>query len=365
MGIPEKIRKIEEDIHRTQVNKKTEHHIGLLRAKLARLRQEQEEQQSRRSGGGAGFDVKKSGDGTVVLIGLPSVGKSTLLNVLTNAKSKVAVYEFTTLDVVPGSMDHKGARIQVLDLPGIIPGASSGRGLGKRVLSVARKADLVLFVVDVFQPEARDLLVKELGAAGVRVDQSPPHVTIERTSSGGITVASTVRLTGMSEKLIKEILRIYGVSSARVTVREDITEDQLIDVLVGSSVYIPSLTVVNKIDLVNTGFIQELGLKLGYGFVPISADANVNIAALKEEIHRRLDFIRIYMRRRGGETDFEEPLIIRNGSTVLEVCNKLHRSMKEEFRYAMVWGKSAKFGGQRVGITHRLMDEDVITLVTK
>ena len=45
MGIPEKIKKIEDDIHRTQVNKKTEHHIGLLRGKLAKLRQEQEEQQ--------------------------------------------------------------------------------------------------------------------------------------------------------------------------------------------------------------------------------------------------------------------------------------------------------------------------------
>ena len=44
MGIPEKIKKIEDDIHRTQINKKTEHHIGLLKAKLAKLRREQEEQ---------------------------------------------------------------------------------------------------------------------------------------------------------------------------------------------------------------------------------------------------------------------------------------------------------------------------------
>jgi hypothetical protein len=50
---------------------------------------------------------------------------------------------------------------------------------------------------------------------------------------------------------------------------------------------------------------------------------------------------------------------------VLEVCNKVHRNIKDEFRYALIWGKSAKFGGQRVGITHMLMDEDIITLVTK
>ena len=87
MGIPEKIKKIEDDLHRTQVNKKTEHHVGLLKAKLARLKLELEEAQSRKSGSSIGYDVKKSGDATVVLIGLPSVGKSTLLNRLTNAKS--------------------------------------------------------------------------------------------------------------------------------------------------------------------------------------------------------------------------------------------------------------------------------------
>ncbi|MGH9919980.1 MAG: GTPase, partial [Nitrososphaerales archaeon] len=97
MGVPEKIKKIEEDLLKTQINKHTERHIGVLRAKLSKLKMEQEEQQSRRSGSAVGYDVKKSGDGTVVLIGLPSVGKSTLLNVLTNAKSKVAAYEFTTL----------------------------------------------------------------------------------------------------------------------------------------------------------------------------------------------------------------------------------------------------------------------------
>jgi ribosome-interacting GTPase 1 len=89
------------------------------------------------------------------------------------------------------------------------------------------------------------------------------------------------------------------------------------------------------------------------------------MTALKEEIYHKLDFIRIYMRRRNGETDFEEPMIVRNGSSVLEVCNKVHRRIRDEFRYAQVWGKSVKFGGQKVGVAHRLMDEDVITLVTK
>jgi small GTP-binding protein len=365
LGLPEKIKKIEDDIHRTQVNKKTEHHIGLLRAKLARLRAELEEQHSRKTGSRLGFDVKRSGDATVVLVGLPSVGKSTLLNRLTNAKSKVAAYQFTTLEVVPGVMDQGGARIQVLDLPGIIKDASSGKGLGRRVLAVARSADLILFIVDVFQPEARDLLKKELRSTGIRVDERPPNVVIEKTDSGGISVVPTVKLTKMSEALIKDVLRVYGINGARVVVRQDIDDQQLVDVLSESRVYVPSLTVMNKIDLVNTGFTTELSRKLPYDFVPVSAEGNVNIQALREEIYRKLDFVRIYMRRRTGETDFEEPMVIRGGATIADVCDKVHRGMKDEFRYAQVWGKSVKFGGQRVGVTHRLMDQDVLTIVTR
>ncbi len=300
-----------------------------------------------------------------MLIGLPSVGKSTLLNRLTNAKSKVAAYQFTTLDVVPGAMEVNGARIQVLDLPGIIKGASEGRGLGKRVLAVARSADLVLFVVDVFQPEARAILDRELRTAGLRVDERPPNVVIEKSGAGGISVSAQVKLTRVSEELVKDILRVYGFNSGRVLVREDVTDEQLLDVLAGNRVYVASLTVMNKVDLVNAGFTEELTRKLPYRFLPISAESGINVQALKEEIYRRLDFVRVYMRRRTGETDFEEPMIVRNGATILEVCDKVHRNMKDDFRYAQVWGKSVRFGGQKVGVSHRLMDQDVLTIVTK
>ena len=365
VGLPEKIKQIEDDIHRTQVNKKTEHHIGLLRAKLARLRDELEEQRPRKSGSRTGYDVKTSGDATVVLIGLPSVGKSTLLNRLTNAKSKVAAYQFTTLEVVPGMMEYNGARIQVLDLPGIIAGASSGKGLGKRVLAVARSADLILFIVDVFQPEARALLERELRTTGVRVDERPPNVVLEKTSVGGISVAAQVRLTKMSEALVKDVLRVYDVNSARVVVREDISEDQLIDALAGNRAYAPSLTAMNKIDLVNAGFTAEVSKKVPYRFIPISAEGDVNLEALRSEIYKKLDFVRIFLRRRTGEADFEEPMMIKGGATVSAVCDKIHRSMKDDFRYAQVWGSSVKFGGQRVGMNHRLMDQDVLTIITK
>jgi small GTP-binding protein len=369
MGIPEKIKAIQDEIHKTQINKATEFHIGLLKAKIARLKREMEENTHGRvvstGAASAGFDVRKSGDATVVLIGWPSVGKSTLLNSLTNAKSRVASYQFTTLTAVPGMMYYSGSKIQILDMPGIIEGAASGKGLGKRVLSVARTADLVLLILDVFQPHHFSLLKKELSEIGIKVDQKPPNVIVEKTSTGGVSVNTQVPIA-ISERLIKEILHVYGIHNGRIIIREpELTDDQLIDVLSGNRIYIPSLTVLNKIDLVNQGFLNEIQSKIGNNFIPISADSNINIDALKQAIYQRLDLIRIYLRRKTGETDYEEPMIIRNGSSVGTVCSKIHRKMAMNFKYAQVWGRSAKFGGQKVGLDHTLLDQDVLTITKK
>ena len=363
MGIPEKIQAIKDEMAKTQINKATEHHVGLLKAKLAKLKREQDDQKSKSSGSSSGFDVKRTGDATVVLIGLPSVGKSTLLNRLTGAKSTVGAFQFTTTTVVPGMMEYRGAKIQILDLPGIIKGASTGKGLGKRVLAVAKSADLVLIVLDVFQPYHEDIIRTELGNIGIRLDQKPPDIVIEKTGDGGIAVSQQVPLTKMSFSLMKDILRVYGVNNGRVLVREDVNSEQLIDFISGNKFYVQSLTIMNKIDLVNQGFLHELEEKAKSKFVPISADSDINVNALKDAIYEKLDFIRIYMRPKGGETDYKEPLIVRDGSTILDVCNKLHRDLKKEFRFALVWGKSVKFGGQRVGINHKLLDEDVLTIV--
>jgi small GTP-binding protein len=364
MGIPEKIKAIQDEMARTQINKATEHHIGLLKAKIAKLKREQEDNIAKKSSVKAdGFDVRRSGDATVVFIGLPSVGKSTLLNRLTGAKSAVGAFQFTTLTVVPGMMEYRGAKIQVLDLPGIIKGASSGKGLGKRILSVARSADLVLLILDVFQPYHEEVLINELGNIGIRLNQLPPNITIEKASMGGIAVAQQIKLTKITEKHLKDLLHLYGIVSARVVIREDITSEQLSDHIAGNISYAKSLTVLNKIDLVDREFLENFKQKIKTEVIEVSANSDINIELLKEKIYEKLKFIRIYMRPKGGEADFKEPLIAREGDSVEDVCNKLHRRMKKEFRYGLVWGKSVKFGGQRVGLDHILLDEDVLTII--
>ena len=362
MGLPEKIKAIEEEMSRTQVHKHTEHHIGLLKAKLAKLKAEQEHSQSGKQSG-AGFELKKSGDCTVVLIGLPSVGKSTILNRITNAKSKVAAYAFTTLTVVPGMLEYQGVRIQILDLPGIISGAATGTGRGKRVLSVAKNADLILLVLDVFQPDQVGTLVKELYEIGIRLDTRPPNVTINRATQGGLGITAACKLTHLNESTVRAIMNIYKINHGSIIIREDINDDQLIDLIVGNRRYIPSVAVLNKIDLVSPKYVAEAKKRIGEKLVPISADQNLNMDELKRAIYDKLKLIKVYLKPRNGEPDFEEPLIVTAGSTILDVCQKIHRKFAGEAKYALVSGTSVRFSPQRVGMEHVVQDHDVVTIV--
>uniref|UniRef100_A0A671S0R9 Developmentally-regulated GTP-binding protein 2 n=1 Tax=Sinocyclocheilus anshuiensis TaxID=1608454 RepID=A0A671S0R9_9TELE len=105
MGILEKIAEIEREISRTQKNKATEYHLGLLKAKLAKYRAQLLEPSKSSGAKGEGFDVMKSGDARVALIGFPSVGKSTFLSLMTSTESEAASYEFTTLTCIPGVIE--------------------------------------------------------------------------------------------------------------------------------------------------------------------------------------------------------------------------------------------------------------------
>lgn len=359
-----KIAEIENEIARTQKNKATNFHIGLLKAKLAKLRQSLIDGGTKSSGGGGeGFDVIKTGDARVGLIGFPSVGKSTLLTKLTGQFSEVAAYEFTTLTCVPGVFHYKGAKIQLLDLPGIIEGAKDGKGRGKQVIAVARTCGLILIVLDSMKPLTHKRLIeKELEGFGIRLNKEPPNIAFKRKEKGGITVTNTVPLKHIDEETIKSICHEYKISNATFNIRCNATADDIIDIIEGNRIYIPCLYVLNKIDQIT---IEELDLlsKCPH-YVPISAHLEWNLDGLVEKIWEYLNLVRIYTKPRGQVPDYSAPVILKAGkTTITDFCLRIHKQLLDQFKYALVWGKSVKHNPQKVGKDHVLCDEDVVQIV--
>jgi small GTP-binding protein len=361
-SLEEQITAVEEEIRSTSYNKATQLHIGRLKAKLAVLRLEREFR-AKGKGGGTGYSVRKSGHATVGLVGYPSVGKSTLLNRLTAADSQTAAYDFTTVSIIPGMMRWGGASIQILDMPGLIPGAATGRGRGREVLSVVRAVDLILFMIDPEHPNLR-ALVQELEGAGIRINARPPRVVVHRSDRGGLTVSSTVRLTHLSGGLAMPIAREFGFHNGSLVFRDDATADQLIDVLAGNRVYVPALLVVNKSEYL-TATDRALLVSATRPFDPlyISARDGTGLTELVDRIGRALRFIRIYVKPPGRPPDREEPVILRRGDSVAELLRRLPGELDRTFKAAQVWGPSARFPGQTVGREHVLDDEDVVTIV--
>ncbi len=368
MGLEDEIEELREEISETPYNKSTEAHIGRLKAKLAEKKEKLENQSS--AGGGQGYAVEKTGDATVALVGFPSVGKSTLVNALTNADSEVGEYEFTTLNVNPGMMKYRGANIQILDVPGLIEGAAGGRGGGKEVLSVVRTADIVVFVLSVFEIEQYERLRTELYNNKVRLDTSPPSMFISKKAKGGIQITASDDVS-LDEDTIKGVLREYGFVNADVTIRGDPSIDELIDGIMDNRVYLPSLVAVNKADLIDRDYLPTVEENLReVGVDPddavfISAHEEKGLDALKEEIWEGLGLIRVYMDKPGRGVDYDEPLVIREGETVDDALDRLGGTMDERFKFARVTGPSAKHDEQQVGRDHELADEDVLRIVAR
>mgnify|MGYP003873088611 FL=1 len=367
--IDEQIKSLEEEISKTKYNKATQGHIGKLKAKIAALRERKEKAQAhaKSSGGGPGFEVKKSGDASVALVGFPSVGKSSLISQLTDVESEAGNFAFTTLTCIPGVLHHRGATIQILDLPGLIKGAAEGKGRGREILNVIRSCDMVLYVVDPFQDSHFDILDMELWKSGMRLNQAKPQVFITRTDRGGIVVRSTLEQTNLTDEEIQSIIRSFGMVSANVTLRTDVTDDHIVDTLAGNRIYSEAVVVLNKVDLASEKDLEKAKSMLpeGWPVLPVSAKTGQGIEEMKDFIFDNLNFMSIYLKPQGQEADLVEPLIVKNTSTVRDVCVKLHRDFERKFRYARVKGPSAKFDWQRVGLDHLLMDEDLLTIIVR
>jgi ribosome-interacting GTPase 1 len=237
--------------------------------------------------------------------------------------------------------------------------------MGKMVLSTVRTADMVVIVTDPKRIDKIQLIFDELEKANIRLDKEPPDIKINKKQLGGITINGK---PGLSENTIKDVLKTFGILNADVIIKKPITIDELIDHLSKSCVYIPSLIVLNKADELNQSEIKKIEEyvkeKFKKDMIVVSAEKNINIDKLKDIIYEKLKFIQVYTKRKEGK-ELGEPMIVRKGTTVRDICLRIHKDFLEKFKYALVNGKSVKYPNQRVGLDHVVMDQDIITIIAE
>lgn len=347
------ISRVEKEIRDTPYDKSSEHHHGVLKAKLAKLRDELEGPMNKGGGGGIGYAIKHSGDASVVLVGLPSVGKSTLLNKVTNAESKIGNYDFTTLGVVPGMMEYKGVKIQILDLPGIIEGAAGNKGFGRKVISVIRAADLVVLMTDIQRLGWLNVVSDELYRAGIRLNMRPPKMSVHRLHKGAIQVIDAYN--SFEKEEVVDIAKEMGIGNAIIQLNEKIESvDRLIDGLVKTRKYMAAIEIVTKMDLAKPTDLK----KIPNGVLKMCVDQNFGIEEFKERVWQGLGLVRVYLKKdRTGEADKKEPLIIKATATLDGVLRRISNQMRDDISKAYIWGEKARFPGQEVSFNFPVFDE--------
>jgi small GTP-binding protein len=354
----------------TQKNKATTTHLGSLKAKLCALRRELLNPDKPGAKKIPGFEVQRYGNSRVALIGFPSVGKSSLLTALTGVESEAADYEFTTLTCIPGVIHMNDAKIQLLDLPGIIMGAAQGKGRGRQVIATARSADMIIMVLDATKDDAqRNMLTKELEDVGIRLNKQRPKISVTRTKTGGLKFNATVPLTILSYEMCYSILQTYKLFNVDVVIHEDASIDDFIDILEESGtaprVYMKCIYVYNKIDMLSIKMVDDLA-RQPHTLV-VSVRKKLNLDGLLSRMWQELALVRVYTKKKGMFPDFSDPLVMtpQRGNRFLTVENAvgmLHKSLLEEFKAALVWGTSVRSSPQICGRTHELQDEDVMQI---
>ena len=370
-SLEEKIKALEEFISAVPKHKGTENLLYWARRRLRELREEQEERRKRKaSGKGPAFFIEKEGAAQIVLLGLTNVGKSLLLRRLTNANVEVADYPYTTRRPVPGMLQFEDIQFQLIEAPALMPGAADGVAWGTKVLGLARNADGIIIVLDAANKPLHQLriILEELRKAHIHVIKPRGRVVIEKGRGGSsIRVALSGRLLDCTVNDIMNLLKSYRIYNALVKVYGEVTIDDVEKAIFGNIAYKPTIILVNKMDLVERKIYEKIRevVPETIPVLPVSAKTSEGLRVIGKTLFDVLEIIRVYTKQPNHEKPSEHPLILRRGATVYDVAKAIHSSFVENFKYAKIWGPSAKYPGERVGLDHEVMDKDIVEIHIK
>ncbi|HMA59202.1 MAG TPA: GTPase [Halanaerobiales bacterium] len=302
----EKIAALREMLSIMPKHKGTEKLQADLKKRISKVKEEKKKKSKSKSTYNP-YLIDKEGAGQVILLGSPNVGKSSILDSLSNAKVEVAEYPFTTSLPLAGMVEYEDIQIQLIDTPPLVPEDVPGP-----MISAIFHADYITIVIDASADDCLD------------------------------------QLSGIIEFL-------EGKRIIRDEIPENVKGYHLEDILV----------LATKVDLSgskdNIEIIKELYPNLD--LLKISNKTDQNLDKLPKILFNKLNVIRVYSKAPGEEPDYDRPYILDKGETVLDFAQLVHKDFAKNLQKARIWG-SAKFDGQHVAKDHVLEDQDVIELHT-
>ena len=259
-----------------------------------------------------GVRIPRQGAGTIVLIGPPNCGKSSLLAAITRATPEVADYPFTTREPIPGMMNWQNVGVQIVDLPPI-----TRDFFESYTYNLVRAADCVVLMADLSSDDCVDDL--------------------------------------------QAVLERFTDSKTKLDVSSRLDEDD-VGVSYTAAIFAPA-----KCDA--SGAADRLEMlrefcPLPFPAYPHSAVSGEGLESLKKAMYDSLGVIRIFAKPPNAkQPDRDKPFTLRQGSTVLDLAELIHKDLVKTLKGGRVWGGTVH-DGSSVKPDHVLSNDEVVELTT-
>jgi len=341
-------------------HKGTENLVAQVRHQIAKLKKEiaEEKELKRRITKGSSYNVKKEGDLQYVLVGLTKSGKSSLFVALTGAKSEVDGRPYVTTRPIVGTLNYEGVLIQLVDLPSIMEGNEDWNDL---IFSIIRTSDGIIIVLDGSSDFYEQYLKikKILQENGIIIGKRRFYVKITRSPFPKSHVIINGEIVDGTESDIYKILNDYGMRNVLVEIFGKATLDEIETAIIENVVFKPAVIIINKADTIKE-FKEYNFDNIPYLYCSTFSKLNLNLVG--EKIFSSSNMIRVYTKEPNEKEPSKKPLVVKKGTTVLEVAEMIHKDLAKNFRYAKVWGKNVKIQGEKVGPNYVLSDGDIVEI---
>lgn len=283
-----------------------------LKQKISRAKKDLADQSKKGSGKSKGSTTRmpRQGAGRAVIIGGGNAGKSQLLASLTKAKPNIADYPFSTTQAMPGMMPWEDVYVQLIDTPPITADV-----FDVNTQALIRGAELVLLMLDLGSDEGGDQLL--------------------------------------------EVVNKINQSKSRLGTETMINPEDI------GVTYTETLLLANKIDLAESEdraqFFAEF-VDLPFETFSISALEGTGLKELSDRIYKAMDVVRVYTKLpKNKEPDMDSPFTVKNGQTLADLAELVHRDIARNLKGARVWSSRAH-DASHVHVDYVLHDKDIVEL---